>query len=123
MHAVMEAQDRGVDPSGGAEEAAEAADSPIVRVAGDYRKLYESYEPADARYLSLHRGHLIFVRPDEEPLITGDLIRATSMSGTLAELQERLGHARDAGYQEFVVAITPGHEEMIEEWMEVFEGL
>jgi hypothetical protein len=27
-----------------------------------YRELYERYEPADARYLTLHRGHLICAR-------------------------------------------------------------
>ena len=33
-----------------------------------YRKVYEKYEPADARYLSNHRGHLMFVRPEEKHL-------------------------------------------------------
>ena len=30
-----------------------------------YRKVYRAYEPADARYLNNHRGHLLFVRPEE----------------------------------------------------------
>ena len=33
-----------------------------------YRKVYQTYEPADARYLSNHRGHLMFVRPEEKHL-------------------------------------------------------
>ncbi len=41
-----------------------------------YRKVYERYQPADARYLSNHRGHLMFVRP-EETHITGDIIKRT----------------------------------------------
>jgi 5,10-methylenetetrahydromethanopterin reductase len=37
-----------------------------------------SFEPKDAYYLSNHRGHLMFVRPDERPFITADMIRRTS---------------------------------------------
>ena len=81
------------------------------------------YEPAHERYLDLHRGHLIFVRPDEAHLVTGDLIEATTMSGTVDQLRERLRHVAAAGYDEIVVGITPGHDSMIEEWMEVFDGL
>ena len=33
-----------------------------------YRKVYQKYEPADARYLNNHRGHLMFVRPEEKHL-------------------------------------------------------
>jgi 5,10-methylenetetrahydromethanopterin reductase len=30
-----------------------------------YREIYLGYDPADARYLTLHRGHLMFLRPEE----------------------------------------------------------
>jgi 5,10-methylenetetrahydromethanopterin reductase len=30
-----------------------------------YRAIYEAYEPADARYLSNHRNHLMILRPEE----------------------------------------------------------
>ena len=30
-----------------------------------YRKVYQQYQPPDARYLTNHRGHLMFVRPEE----------------------------------------------------------
>ena len=43
-----------------------------------------SFEPADAYYLSNHRGHLMFVRPDERPFITAEMIRRTSFIGTAA---------------------------------------
>lgn len=121
LHAVMETMDRGVDASGGTDEAAAADDSPIAKVAGEYRKVYETYEPADARYLELHRGHLLFVRPEEERFVTGDLIKATTITATAPELRDRLRRLVDAGYDEVVVGITPGHESMIDDWMSVFE--
>jgi len=123
LHAVMAPMARGVDASGGTDEAAAADESPIARLAGEYRKVYETYEPADARYLTLHRGHLLFIRPEEEPFVTGDLIRATTISGTASELRDRLRRVADAGYDEVVVGITPGHESMIEDWMGVFESV
>ena len=55
----------------------------------DYRKVYEKYEPADARYLSNHRGHLMFVRPEEKHL-TANVISGMSLTGTRSELAERL---------------------------------
>jgi 5,10-methylenetetrahydromethanopterin reductase len=35
-----------------------------------YRKIYECYAPADARYLENHRGHLMFLRPEEHQVCT-----------------------------------------------------
>src|SRR5690606_4634809 len=43
-----------------------------------YREIYRGYEPEDARYLSVHRGHLMILRPEEERLITGPMIQALS---------------------------------------------
>ena len=34
-----------------------------------------SFEPTDARYLENHRGHLMFVKPEERPFVTAELIR------------------------------------------------
>ena len=61
------------------------------------------------------------MRPDEERFVTGDLIRATTITGTADELAERLRRVAEAGYDEVVVGITPGHETMIDDWMGVFE--
>jgi predicted thioesterase len=56
-----------------------------------YRQnVYERYEPADARYLNLHTGHLMWVRPEEEPFITKDLLAATTFTGTRDELADRV---------------------------------
>jgi 5,10-methylenetetrahydromethanopterin reductase len=87
----------------------------------EYRTVYESYTPADARYLTLHKGHLMFVRPDEDSFATADLIRAMTISGTVPELRDRMRRLKEAGYDEVVVQITPGCETMIEDWARVFE--
>ena len=82
---------------------------------------YESYTPSDARYLTLHKGHLMFVRPEEDRFATADLIRAFTSSGTVPELRDRIRRLQEAGYDEVVVQVTPGCETMIDEWARVFE--
>ena len=95
---------------------------PLSNLLGEYLKIHERYEPADARYLSNHKGHLMYVRP-EETHITPDLVQATSLSGTHAELVERLRDIKAAGYNQVTVQLVHGHEAAIEEWAEVFKAV
>jgi 5,10-methylenetetrahydromethanopterin reductase len=88
-----------------------------------YRAIYEKYEPADARYLSNHRGHLMVLRPEEHEVCTADLIRALTFSATKPELQDRIRELRAAGYTHFSAHIRHGHPEMLEEWADVFAGV
>jgi 5,10-methylenetetrahydromethanopterin reductase len=88
-----------------------------------YRAIYEKYEPADARYLSNHRGHLMFLRPEEQEVCTAELIRAVTFTGSRPELQERLRELRSAGYNHFAIRIAHGHPGMLEEWADVFAGV
>jgi 5,10-methylenetetrahydromethanopterin reductase len=88
-----------------------------------YREIYAKYEPADARYLTNHRGHLMFLRPEEHEICTADLIRILTFSGTRPELQDRIRALRAAGYTHFSIHIRHGHPEMLEEWAEVFAGV
>jgi 5,10-methylenetetrahydromethanopterin reductase len=88
-----------------------------------YRKIYDAYEPADARYLANHRGHLMFLRPEEHEVCTADLIRALTFTGTTPALRDRIRELREAGYNHFSIHIRHGHPEMLEEWAEVFEGV
>jgi 5,10-methylenetetrahydromethanopterin reductase len=88
-----------------------------------YRQIYLKYEPADARYLSNHRGHLMFLRPEEQEVCTADLIRTMTFTATTAELRERLRALRSAGYNHFAISIRHGHPQMLEEWADVFEGV
>src|ERR1700677_1690183 len=43
--------------------------------AAKYVEIVRGYGPQGAYYLSNHRGHLMFVRPDERPFLTAELIR------------------------------------------------
>jgi alkanesulfonate monooxygenase SsuD/methylene tetrahydromethanopterin reductase-like flavin-dependent oxidoreductase (luciferase family) len=75
-----------------------------------------TFEPSGAYYLSNHRGHLMFVRPDERPFITAEMIRRTSFIGTAADLTQRLAALADAGFTQVVFSIPPGQEHAIEDW-------
>jgi 5,10-methylenetetrahydromethanopterin reductase len=84
-----------------------------------YREIYTTYEPADARYLTLHRGHLTFVRPEEEAFIGADLLRAVTFTGTAEEIRDRIRALRDAGYRQWTVQLVHGHEDAVEQWAQV----
>ena len=88
-----------------------------------YRQIYQAYEPTDARYLSNHRGHLMFLRPEEHEVCTADLIRTLTFTASRAELRERIRELRTAGYNHFSIHIRHGHPETLEEWADVFEGV
>jgi 5,10-methylenetetrahydromethanopterin reductase len=93
----------------------------IDSVLAKYRDIYEAYEPADARYLTLHRGHLLFLRPEEQALMTADLIRDFTLTGTRDALADRIRALRDAGYRQLAVQLVPGHEDALEDWLRVIE--
>ncbi len=95
----------------------------LVPLLERYREIYRTYEPADARYLQNHRGHLMFLRPEEHEVCTADLIRTLTFTATRPELQERIRELGAAGYNHFAVHIRHGHPEMLEEWAEVFAGV
>jgi len=88
-----------------------------------YRAIYTKYDPPDARYLSNHRGHLMFLRPEEHEVCTPGLIRAVTFTAPKSELQDRLRELRTMGYTHFSIHIRHGHPEMLEEWADVFEGV
>ena len=84
-----------------------------------YVELARTFEPDDAKYLNNHRGHLMFVKPEERPYVTADLIRTTSFTATEEVLTERVEALRDAGYTQFTVQIVPGQEQAIEDWARI----
>jgi 5,10-methylenetetrahydromethanopterin reductase len=84
-------------------------------VAG-YIEAARRFEPPDAPYLMNHRGHLMFVKPEERPFITAELIRLTTFTATEKELKERIATLAEAGYAELAVQIVPGQEHAIEDW-------
>ena len=84
-------------------------------VAG-YVELARGFRPQGAHYLENHRGHLMFVKPEERPFVTADLIRLTTFAATERELKDRIAALADAGYDEIAIQIVPGQEHAIEDW-------
>lgn len=97
-------------------------EGPLREMLDQYLETHARYEPPGARYLSNHRGHLMFVRPDETHL-NPDLVKATTMSGTREELVDRLGELAKAGYDQVTVQLVHGHEDALDEWAEVFKAI
>ena len=91
------------------------ADASAREAVRGYVELARGFRPEDARYLINHRGHLLFVRPEERTFVTADLIRTSTFTATQQELIERIGAMRDAGYTQFTVQITHGQEKSIED--------
>jgi 5,10-methylenetetrahydromethanopterin reductase len=88
-----------------------------------YRAQYQTYEPADARYLQMHTGHLMWVRPEEERFVTPELIRMATFTGTVEELRDRVAMLRDAGYHQLAIQLVPGHEDAIDDWARLIEQI
>jgi 5,10-methylenetetrahydromethanopterin reductase len=87
-----------------------------------YRKVYATYPPEE-RHLYNHRGHMMRLRPDETH-ISGEIIKAFTLTGTKAELVDRLRGMRDAGYSQLVISMPPGQEDdMLEGWSDLFASL
>ena len=92
---------------------------PLAPLIAEYRKLYENYTPADARYATLHDGHLMYLRPEEQQFISGEMLKFTSLTGTAEEIRERVGAMAAAGYDQMAIQLVPGHEAAIEDWAKV----
>jgi 5,10-methylenetetrahydromethanopterin reductase len=88
-----------------------------------YKAIWSSYRPDDARYLSNHRGHLMYLRPEEQELCTGELIRATTFTCSKEEMRERLRELQRAGFRHFGIEAGYRHPEVLQDWVEVFEGV
>jgi len=88
-----------------------------------YRKIYLGYQPEDARYLSNHRGHLMFLRPEEQAVCTAELIRATTFTARKPELRDRIRELGRVGFDHVGLTVRHGYPEMLEEWAGVFEGV
>jgi 5,10-methylenetetrahydromethanopterin reductase len=84
-----------------------------------YLDVARRFEPPDARYLMNHRGHFVFVKPEERRFVNAELIRRTTFTATEQELKQRIEALRDAGWNQFVIPITPGEERAIEDWARI----
>ena len=88
----------------------------VAETVAAYVELARKFTPQGAHYLENHRGHLMFVKPEERPFVTADLIRLTTFTATEKELKARIAALADAGYSEIALQIVPGQEHAIEDW-------
>jgi 5,10-methylenetetrahydromethanopterin reductase len=88
----------------------------IADTVARYVELARGFRPQGAHYLENHRGHLMFVKPEERPFVTAELIRLTTITGTESEIKDRIAALFAAGYSEIAVQIVPGQEHAIEDW-------
>ena len=95
----------------------------VAEVVAGYVALAKNFEPADARYLENHAGHLMAVKDSERRFVTGALIREMTFTGTEAVLTERIANMRDVGYTEFTIQVVPGQERAIEDWARIMRRL
>jgi alkanesulfonate monooxygenase SsuD/methylene tetrahydromethanopterin reductase-like flavin-dependent oxidoreductase (luciferase family) len=63
--------------------------------------------PTRERHMRVHAGHCTVVLPEERPFVTPDLLRATCLVGTAAELVEQLQVLGDAGLDQLFLLPSP----------------
>ena len=93
-----------------------AVPSAVADTVAGYIEVARQFQPQGAHYLDNHRGHLMFVRPEERPFVTAELIRLTTFAATERELKDRIAALAAAGYTEIAIQIVPGQEHAIEDW-------
>ena len=100
------------------------SDGPVREAINKYKRLYDSYTPADAKYLSLHRGHVAYLREDEEHIITADLIRMFTLTGTEDEVVRSVRELADMGINQIALHLSPGQEfDQMARWAGVAQRL
>jgi alkanesulfonate monooxygenase SsuD/methylene tetrahydromethanopterin reductase-like flavin-dependent oxidoreductase (luciferase family) len=65
--------------------------------------------PPEKRYQHYHRGHLAFLLPGEEEVLTDEIIRATTLTGTIDEVTAQIREFEAAGLKNITVW-TPPHK-------------
>jgi 5,10-methylenetetrahydromethanopterin reductase len=83
-----------------------------------YIELARSFDK-EAPYLQNHRGHLMFVKPEERKFVTAKMIEETSFTASEAEIKRRIEALRAAGYTQFTIQIVPGQEEALADWARI----
>jgi alkanesulfonate monooxygenase SsuD/methylene tetrahydromethanopterin reductase-like flavin-dependent oxidoreductase (luciferase family) len=84
-----------------------------------YRDEYvaRSKTPADRRYLDVHEGHLIYLKPGEEKYVDENLVKAMTLTGRPEEIIERIKALEAAGLKQVSIQVVYPHgREMIEEF-------
>ena len=95
------------------------------KLSGPLQTLYERYNTEyvaklktspDRRYLEIHEGHLIYLKPGEERYVDEALIRGFSLTGTGEEIIARLKALEAVGLKQVAIQVVNNGREMIEEF-------
>jgi alkanesulfonate monooxygenase SsuD/methylene tetrahydromethanopterin reductase-like flavin-dependent oxidoreductase (luciferase family) len=72
--------------------------------------------PAEKRYLDMHEGHLIYMRPGEEKFVDDTLVQMMTLTGHADEIIARLKALEAAGLKQIALQVLGNGREMIEEF-------
>jgi len=61
--------------------------------------------PADRRYMKVHEGHMIYVKPGEEPFLTPEVIDSFSMTAPREQIIERIKTLEAAGLNQIAFCV------------------
>ena len=77
----------------------------------------ERGSPRDRRYLDVHEGHMMYLKPGEERFVSPDLVPILSLTGSPEEVLARARQYADAGIDNLGLQVVPGMaRELIEEF-------
>jgi len=92
---------------------------PLLKVWERYRDEYipTMKTPESKRYLEMHEGHLIYMRPGEDKYATAELIGTMTLTGRGEEIRARLKTLEAAGVKQIAIQVVhPFGREMIEDF-------
>ncbi len=78
----------------------------------DYCRLVER-TPERGRHLRVHAGHCTYSLPDEERFVTPELIRATCLAGTAAEVRDQVRNLAAAGLDQLMLLPSLATQERV----------
>ena len=93
--------------------------APLIKLWERYRDEYvaKMKTPADKRYLEVHEGHLIYMKPGEEKYVDDTLVRSMTLTGRGDEVIARLKALEAAGVKQVAIQVVwPHGREMIEDF-------
>ncbi|MBV8772126.1 MAG: LLM class flavin-dependent oxidoreductase [Deltaproteobacteria bacterium] len=98
---------------------AAALPGPLMKLWERYREEYvaKMKTPPEKRYLEVHEGHLIYMKPDEEKYVDETLVRSMTLTGRGEEIIARLRALEAAGVKQVAIQVVwPYGREMIEDF-------
>jgi 5,10-methylenetetrahydromethanopterin reductase len=95
------------------------ADPTLAEAFGRYIDGYaaDHGSPADRRYLDVHEGHMMYLKPGEEAFVAPALVPLLSLTGSAEEVRERCRALAAAGVDNLALQAIPGMgRDLIEEF-------